>query len=608
VALLVPFFVSAAEKQPVAAPKELLPLASPKATKQPKHVLPKELHLMLPPHVYHMDPAMSMDAYVPFLLGNVYEGLLEYHYLERPLQPMPNLAAAMPTVSPDGCIYTITLQKGVFFHDDPCFPNGKGREVVAEDVVYSFKRLANQSLKLVHFMRLARLIEGFEDLHQHLNRHPNDYSFQLSGVKAIDRYTVQFTLTEPFPLFPNYLAMPFASVVAKEAVDCYGKKFKYHPVGTGPFVLPYFDPNASQLVFAKNNRFRDKFFPNRSSDKLKHCLASAGKKLPLVDKLVYHRPEHELSSKDLFFKNVVGLLKKDNLSEKEDSYFSNFLTYAENLEWLKHNGITSLRHATHGLNFLAFNGLKEPLNRQEVRQAISLAFDRIGFTRRFSKNLGVISHGYIPRNFAGHNDQLFNPYIAYDLARAKQLLAEAGFPNGRRFPKLTLDVAYGEEQKALATFFAECMKRIGICVEVQQHSFPALVKRTQRGNHTLALLGWRADFPTYSSMFELIRYPVMGGGIWVRDASFDALYDQTIRTIDDRERARLFEQLDAKAVGLVPCLLLPTTHRYALVHQWVKNYVMNPFLYGMAQYLDVLPHTCKTIEIEPQAGKPSTAP
>ncbi|HLP34873.1 MAG TPA: ABC transporter substrate-binding protein, partial [Amoebophilaceae bacterium] len=269
VALLVPFFVSAAEKQPVAAPKELLPLASPKATKQPKHVLPKELHLMLPPHVYHMDPAMSMDAYVPFLLGNVYEGLLEYHYLERPLQPMPNLAAAMPTVSPDGCIYTITLQKGVFFHDDPCFPNGKGREVVAEDVVYSFKRLANQSLKLVHFMRLARLIEGFEDLHQHLNRHPNDYSFQLSGVKAIDRYTVQFTLTEPFPLFPNYLAMPFASVVAKEAVDCYGKKFKYHPVGTGPFVLPYFDPNASQLVFAKNNRFRDKFFPNRSSDKLK---------------------------------------------------------------------------------------------------------------------------------------------------------------------------------------------------------------------------------------------------------------------------------------------------------------------------------------------------
>jgi ABC-type transport system substrate-binding protein len=152
------------------------------------------------------------------------------------------------------------------------------------------------------------------------------------------------------------------------------------------------------------------------------------------------------------------------------------------------------------------------------------------------------------------------------------------------------------------------MKRIGICVEVQQHSFPALLKHTQRGNHMLALLGWRADFPTYSSMFEHIRYPVMGGGIWVRDASFDALYDQTIRTMDDRERAGLFEQLDAKAVGLVPCLLLPATHHYALVHQWVKNYVMNPFLYGMAQYLDVLPHTCKTIEIEPQAGKPSTAP
>ncbi len=569
-----PLFVSAAAKQSVAARKEL--------------------HLVLPPNMCHLDPAMNNDMYSLSLVGNVYEGLMEYHYLDRPLRPVPNLAAAMPMVSPDFCTYTFILQKGIFFHDNPCFPNGKGREVVAEDVVYSFKRLASQSLKLVHFMRLVHLLEGFETFQQHLSRFPNDYSPQLPGVKAIDRYTVQFTLTQPCALFLHYLAMPFASVVPKEAVECYGEHFKYHPVGTGPFVLPSLDLNARQLVFSKNNRFRAKFFPNTSSDNLKHFLVSAGKKLPLVDKLVYHRPEHERSTEHLFFKNVVGFLERDYLSVKDHTEFSKMLTRSDDLEWLKNNGITPLQHLTHGFSFIAFNGLKKPLHLQKVRKAISLAFDRIVFNNHFMNNLGIIPHSYIPFNLPGYNAQMFNPYIAYNLEKAKQLLAEAGYPNGKGFPKLTLDVAHGERLQAMATFFADCMKRIGISVEVQQHSFPDLLRRTQNGEHALVLLGWRADFPACSSMFEVIRYPGMGGGIWVKDASFDTLYDQAMQTVDDEERAKLFQQLDAKAAELVPCLLLPVSHNYAFVHQWVKNYVMNPFLYGKAQYINVLPHTCKS--------------
>jgi ABC-type transport system substrate-binding protein len=605
-ALWIPLFVSAAEKQPVAVPFQELPLST--AEKQP-NVVPKELHMVLSRNVYHLDPAMSMDAYSYALLSNVYEGLLEYHYLERPLKPVPNLAADMPMVSPDGCIYTITLQKGVFFHDDPCFPDGKGREVVAEDVVYSFKRLANQSLRLVHFVRLWRLIEGFDRFQRDFGLRFKDYNTPLPGIKAIDRYTVQFTLTKPFALFPHYLAMPFTSVVAKEAVDFYGEHFKYHPVGTGPFVLPCLDPDARQLFFTKNNRFRDKFFPNTSSDKLKHFLASAGKKLPLVDKLVYHRPEHERSSEHLFYKNIVGFLEKDSLSEEERLHFYQMLTDADSLSWLEANGITPLQRAMHGFSFIAFNAFKYPLCLQKVRQAMSLAFDRIGFTRCFSKNLGVISHSYIPPEFAGHNAQVCNPYITYDLARAKQLLAEAGFPNGRRFPKLTLDVAYGEQQKKMAMFFAVCMQRIGICIEVKQHHFPELLLHTHKGCHTLALLGWRADFPDFASMFELIRLPRVGGGIRLMADPFDALYDKAMGTVDDEERAKIFAQLDEQAAELVPCLLLPTTYNYALVHQWVKNYVMNPFLYGKTQYLDVLPHEHKllfheTVPIPPCIARP----
>jgi ABC-type transport system substrate-binding protein len=304
----------------------------------------------------------------------------------------------------------------------------------------------------------------------------------------------------------------------------------------------------------------------------------------------------------------VGVLERDHLWEKEHKALSKMLTDADSLAWLEANGITTLQHATHGFSFIAFNGMKAPLNRKEVRQAMALAFDRIGYNQCFIENLGIIPHSYIPPSFPGHNPQLFNPYIAYDLIRAKQLLAEAGYPNGEGFPKLTLDISYyGEKLYAAAMFFADCMKRIGICIEVKQHPFPDLLSHTQRGDHALALLGWWADFPDFASMFELIRLPRVGGGIWLSSDPFDPLYDQAMRTVDDRERASLFEQLDAKAAELVPCLLLPTTHDYAFVHQWVKNYVMNPFLYGKTQYLDVLPHACKSIAIETQPSGPSTA-
>ena len=188
-------------------------------------------------------------------------------------------------------------------------------------------------------------------------------------------------------------------------------------------------------------------------------------------------------------------------------------------------------------------------------------------TRNPYSNLGIIPHGHIPPNFAGYSPQLLNPYISYDLEKARQLLAEAGYPNGKGFPKLTLDTSYGEEREVMATFFSDCMKRIGICVEVKQHPFPKLLLYTHRGAHTLALLGWRAGFPGFSSLFEPIRFPRVGGGIRLIADSFDALYDQAMRTVDDGERAKLFAQLDKEAIELVPCILfLLHTTMYLCTH------------------------------------------
>lgn len=179
----------------------------------------KELHLVLPSPADNLDPAASMSGYSIKLRSKVYEGLLEYHYLKRPTELIPNLAASMPTIFPDSLTYTFSIKKGVYFHEKDCFPGGKGRELTAEYFIYSLKRIADPAVRSPYFSL-------FID--------------HIKGVKAFNKYTLQFTLTKKFPLFLHYLTGNFASVIAKEAVAYYGDTFINHPVGTGPFYIRLF--------------------------------------------------------------------------------------------------------------------------------------------------------------------------------------------------------------------------------------------------------------------------------------------------------------------------------------------------------------------------------
>ena len=165
-----------------------------------------------------LDPIQAEDVYSVREMAKVYEGLLEYHYLKRPFELAPNLAAAMPTVSDDQLVYTFQLRKGVKFHDNPCFPECKGRELTAQDLVYSLKRLADPKLQAVGFWTIDGKIKGLNEWRRkHMDAATTDYTEEIEGLKAIDRYTLQFNLTKPYPQFLYALAMAPCYVVAQEA-------------------------------------------------------------------------------------------------------------------------------------------------------------------------------------------------------------------------------------------------------------------------------------------------------------------------------------------------------------------------------------------------------
>ncbi len=203
----------------------------------------KTLNIISPSKIKGYDPIHSGDAYSSKEVSKIYEGLYQYHYLKRPYELIPNLASSLPHVSEDGLTYTISLVKGAYFHDDLCFPNQKGREMKASDVIYSFKRLADPKQQSPGWSLLRDKIEGLDKWRETSTKsNITNYNTSISGLKAIDDYTIQLKLTTPYPQLLYTFAMSFTFIIPHEAVDMYGEEFLNHPVGTGPFVLHKFRP------------------------------------------------------------------------------------------------------------------------------------------------------------------------------------------------------------------------------------------------------------------------------------------------------------------------------------------------------------------------------
>lgn len=543
----------------------------------------KVLNIMIPCGVDMLDPAISTSAYSVSMMHKVYDGLLEYHYLKRPFELVPNLVKSMPQLSEDGRVYTFVLKPGIFFHDDPCFSHGKGRELIAEDVVYSLKRLADPSVKSPFYTTFSTQIVGFEQLYRHLEKERGDYSFEIDGIKALDTYTVQFTLTKPCPLFLYNLAMSCCKIVAREAVDFYGADFINHPVGTGPFILKDYSPNDNKLVFVRNKRFRDKFYPTEAAEKYQHLLGPAGKKLPFLDKVVVHIILEDSTSWLQFKNKAVDILTvpPSVLGEVVDVVDGGMTLKGSLVE----DNVVLHSGESFKIGYIGFNCFRAPLDNKKLRQAMSLAFDREAFNKTFLMGLGGVQHGFIPKDLSGYDPGFINPYH-YDLDKAKKYLADAGYPNGKGLGPMVLMVSVGTQLKAYAEFFAKCMEKLGIKVEVQQLLFPELLRKLHAGQYMLSMLGWDVDYPDASSSLVIFRWNDMGVAS-VCDDSWNSRYDKSLLISDVGARAKEYSVLNAQIMELVPAIPIPKLPVICLSHGYVKNYAVDPANPNQTIYLDV---------------------
>lgn len=535
----------------------------------------KVLHLLSIGKVSGFDPALGGDQYTSAEMGKVFEGLYEFHPTKRPYVLIPNLAEDLPTVSKDGLTYTFTLKKGVRFHDDAAFKEGKGRELKASDVIYSIKRLADPKLHARGWWLFDERVKGLNEWREkHQKSEKTNYDEEISGLKLIDDYRFALTLSKPFPQLLYAFAMPFTFAVAREVVETYGAEFLNHPVGTGPFILPKYE-QSNRIVYTKNPNYREKYYPVEDQ-KLK---------VPGVDKFVV----------DIITESQPAWLafqrgKLDYMGIPKD-YFGDAIDENNQLKQsFKDKGIWLMSRPSLDVTFIAFNHENPIFKNVKLRRAMSMAINRAEENKLFYNNTAVVAQGLIPPGMGGYKEDFKNPYVEFNLDLAKKLLKEAGYPDGKGLPELTLETGNSTTDRQMAEFMAKEMSKLGIKIKMGANTWPELVNKVSHKNFQLYTMAWNADYPDAENFLGLLYCPNKSPGINGSNycnPKFDELFRKSTQMQDSPERTALYEKLNQMVALEVPIILSFHRTKYHLVQGWVKNYEPMEFNHSIYQYLEM---------------------
>lgn len=552
----------------------------------------KVLNMISPVEIKGFDPIMADDLYSAREISKIYEGLLQYHWLKIPYELIPNLAESMPVVSKDGITYTFKILKGVKFQDDVAFAGGKGREIEANDFVYSIKRLADAKTVATGWWVLDGKIQGLNEWRdKNAKLTATNYDEEIEGLKALDKYTLQIKLAKPFPQFLYSLAMPFTFVVAKEVVQKYGKEFINHPVGTGAYVLPLFD-QSKKITYTKNLTFRDKFYPKDASPQYQHLLVDAGKKLPLVDKVVVNVMKESQPSWLKFNKGEVDILgvPKDN--------FATAIKNNKLSDELNNKGI--VLEITPGLDvtYVAFNFENKLFHNKKLRQAICAAYDSNKANELFYNGTAFPAQSVIPQGVAGNVSSYKNPYRGLQLELAKKLLAEAGYPDGKGLPELKYDIPDSTVSRQGGEFLQAQMAQIGVKIKLITSPWPEFQAKVKKKAVEIYGLAWLADYPDAENFLQLFYGPNKSpgaNGSNYDEPGFNKGFEEAVVMQDSPERTKKYEKLNQYLAEEAVAMFGLHRQNYLLQQGWLRNYHNSDFSNDYVQYLNV--DTAKKAEL-----------
>lgn len=551
------------------------------------------LNMVLGDDVKSLDPAQCYDTVSNTVMPLANETLLQYHYTKRPLTLVPLLADGMPELSKDKLTYTFKIKRGVKFADDPAFPDGKGRELKASDFLYGWKRLALPDVVSPGTWIFDGRVLGWDEFKKKvsggtvMDREKN-LEEPVEGLTAIDDYTLQIKLNKPYPQLLNIMSMGFTSPIAKEATKKYGQTgLSQHMVGTGPFRLVEFI-KGSKITLEKNPNFRGELYPSdgdAEAEKL-GLNKAAGQTLPFAEKVYFQIIKQDQPAWLQFMKGRL-----DAAAIPKDSFDAAILDKDLRPE-LREKGI-GLRKAEEGVIwYLNFN-MKDPVvggKHADLRKAISMAINREEFIEKFLNGRGVVATSMVPRVIKGFTGRT-EVVNGFNVEKAKELLAKAGYPGGKGLPTLKFDVrGASTTAKQQAEYIANSLNAIGIKMEIIINTFPAYLVKEQNGNLQFFFGGWNADYPDAENFLFLLASKNASPGpnaSAYSNPEFDKLYEQMAGMEPSPARDAVIKKAEDVAFGdgVWGMMFYPVI--YSIHHGWLKNFRPDSQISNEIKYYDV---------------------
>jgi ABC-type transport system substrate-binding protein len=500
-----------------------------------------------------LDPAFTRNQANIWAASQLYNGLLE---LDSTLQPAPALARRY-SISPDGLTYTFWLRPGVKFHDNEVFAGGKGRVVRAADFVYSFKRLLDaRTASPGGWIFRGKVLEDKQG-------NISDTCF----VAANDS-TLRIHLKEPFIPFLSILTMPYAFVVPHEAVEKYGKDFREHPVGTGPFRFKLWD-TGNVLLLHKNPGYWRRDAQGRALPYLDAVQISfiADRKTEfltfLQGKLDFLSGIRE-GSRDLVM-NTDGTVRADfqgRFTVQKAPYL--------NTEYL---GFQLDSANLTGEQAMQGRALRKPL----VRQALNYAINRPELVAYVLNHVGIPGNsGFVPAALPSFSLARV-PGYTYEPQRARQLLAAAGYGPGHA---LRLRLSTVAERKAVAEYLQKNWADVGVQVQIDINQAATQQELVDNGRAAFFSKSWLGDYPDAENYLSLFYSPNFSPGgpdkTHFRSAEYDALYNEARREQDAARRTALYQQMDRLIVAQSPVASLYYDEVIRLTQNNVRGLAPNP--------------------------------
>jgi oligopeptide transport system substrate-binding protein len=545
-----------------------------------------------------LDPQQPTDLYSTRICGQIFEALYQFDYLATPAHVIPNTAEALPTISADGKVWTIRLRKGIRFADDPAF-KGKPRELVAQDYVYSIRRMIDPNLRGGGDTGMTDAIVGARAVVD-AARKPGahfDYDAPVAGLSAPDRYTLRIALNAPDYTLLERLAGLRTMAVAREVVEAYGTDILAHPVGTGPYRLVEWK-RASRLVFEANPYYRALAFPKPQDAAQRELFGSLdGRTFPQVGRVEVSIIE-ESQPMVLAFEqgslDLVGLGGDDIRIVFENGKLK---------PQLAARGVRHLRYAAPNLTFTYFN-MDDPVvggyapAQVALRRAINMGFDLDTMIRVLYAGNAEVANQLLPPGSTTF-DTTRPTKSAYDPAAARALLDRFGFkdrdgdgyretPDGKPLTIVggTLPESWYRESD---TLFKRNMDAIGIRTQVEQHTFAELINMSRAGKLQIFALGYRSLEPSgYEILESLWSKAPMGdtNPSHFRRPEYDAAYEAFLRTPDGPERNAYARRMNDVEQAYLPMMLHTFGIGNVLLYPWLEGYWPSAYTYTW-KYLDI---------------------